>query len=150
MSIQDKISQGWIHAIIVVEVLGKPPEHVSQVLEKAIEKLAQENDLEIVEKKFYEPHPVENIFSTFAEIEILFADIKKLIDIIFDYMPSSIEILEPQELKFKAVDATNFLNDLAARLHQYDALAKQLKVEKYIVEKKLEETNKAEESKSRD
>lgn len=54
---------------------------------------------------------------TFAEIEILAKNTQSLMVFCFDYMPSSVEIIEPEEIVYKSVDFTDFLNDVQARLH---------------------------------
>ena len=53
----------------------------------------------------------------------------------FDFMPSSLEIVKPETLKFDATKMNNLLNDLAARLHYYDMIVKQLRVRNMILEK---------------
>ena len=57
-------------------------------------------------------------------------------------MPSSIEIIEPSSLKIKIEDANALANDLAARLHQYDALLKKFKLEIETLHKKFQELEK--------
>jgi len=66
-------------------------------------------------------------------------DISRLIEIIFDYMPSSVEIIEPPNFSLKLEDANALLNDLAARLHQYDALLKKSRIELSILSQRLKE-----------
>ena len=44
-------------------------------------------------------------------------------------MPSSIEVVEPAELKLDEIELSAFLNDLQIKLHGVDMLAKQLKTE---------------------
>jgi hypothetical protein len=63
----------------------------------------------------------------FVELEALAKDTSELVFFCFDYMPSSIEIIEPEELKYKKGDFSAFLNDLQARLHNIDMALKQYK-----------------------
>lgn len=145
--IRDKISVGWLQVHLVFEVLGKPAKHVEETLKIILEKFEKEKNLELVEKKIYEAKPVgekKNVFTTFAEVEILIEKLPRLMDIVFDYMPSSIEIVKPINFVFKLEDANVLLNDLAARLHQYDALTKTLKIEREILAKRLSEELKKE------
>ena len=48
----------------------------------------------------------------------------ELVYFCFDYMPSSVEIIEPQEHIYKAHDLTSFINDLQAKLHEANIAAK--------------------------
>lgn len=143
--IKDKLAAGWLHSHIIFEILGKPAEHIEKALGILIEKLEKEKNLELLEKKIHKAKKVEktkNIFTTFAEVEILINNLPRLVEIIYDYMPSSIEIIEPTSFVFKIEDANALLNDLAARLHQYDALSKKLKLEREILIKRLKELKK--------
>lgn len=140
--IKEKLNLGWIKAAIVIEVVGRPAEYIEEALGLAIDKLSQEKDFGLVEKKVHKAEKVQEsktLFSTFGEVEFVVNDFSKLIEIIFDYMPSSVEILEPTNLSMKLEDANAILNDLASRLHQYDMLLKKLKIEMDITTKKIEE-----------
>ena len=66
------------------------------------------------------------LFGTFVELEMKFKDMFILGNFCFDYMPSSIEILEPEELKLSNRDVAAVFNDLQGRLHKVDMVAKQL------------------------
>ena len=145
-NIKEKIRQGWIHASLVIEVVGKPAEHIEQALSLAIDKLAKERDFELIEKKLHKAKPYEGaktLFSAFVEIEFLVDKFSRLVEIIFDYMPSSVEIIDPPDINFKLEYANAFLNDLAMRLHQYDAMLKKLKLELTILAKRLDEMEKS-------
>jgi len=140
--IKEKLNQGWIHATLVIEVVGRPAEYIEEALGVAIEKLSQEKDFGLIEKKVHKAEKVQEsktLFSTFGEVEFIIKDFSKLIGMIFDYMPSSVEILEPTNISMKLDDANAILNDLASRLHQYDTLLKKLKIEMEITTKKIEE-----------
>jgi hypothetical protein len=64
------------------------------------------------------------MFTCFAEVEFGVESFVRLTEIIFDFMPSSIEVIEPGELRMGMGDATSFLNTLTGRLHRYDEIAK--------------------------
>ena len=125
-NIKEKIEKGHIHAVIIIEILGRPPEYVEESLNKIIETIGKESGVEIINKKIYPPKAVEKqeLFSSFSEVELLAENFKKLLDIIFTYLPSSIEVIAPEEMRIKLNDVNAFVNDLTARLHRYDALAK--------------------------
>lgn len=144
MELKEKIEHGWIHAVIIIEILGRPADHVEKSLDGIIETLGKEKGVEITNKKAYPAKVVEkekvggqDLFTSFAEIELLTENLKRLIDIIFIYMPSSIEIIEPQEIKLKTNDANVFVNDLTERLHRYDAIAKTMIMQNSILQNQL-------------
>lgn len=130
-----------ITAVIIIEVLGRPAEHIANALEQLIERLAKEKDVQVMNKKIFPPKPTEKMFITFAEAEIKVKDITKLAEICFVFMPSSVEIIEPSDLKLKLSDANALLNFLVARLHNYDAIAKRLSIENMILQNKLKQVS---------
>ena len=124
----------------IIEVAGFPKEHIEETMVKVIEKLKQESKVtkhevfEAVELK----DKLEGFWSTFCDIEINFNNIEELIRFCFEYMPSSIEILSPEDLKFNNIEIANVFNDLLARLHHYDMLVKNLNASNQVMKKKLD------------
>jgi len=130
-----------IKAIIMLEILGRPAEHIKKILSEIIDKLSKEKDTILTSKKIAEPKQVEgqdNLFSSFAEIE-LETVLEKLMIICFNYMPSHVEIIYPEDLRIKNSDLNMFLNELIRRLHQYDELAKGLMIERQMIAKQIKE-----------
>jgi hypothetical protein len=115
----------------VIEVLGKPKEHVENTFREYINKFKADPRYKIVNEEFAEARQQEGteMWSTFAELEFKTEDIRNIITFCFDYMPSQIEILEPEEIKFSDVDMSEFMTDLQGKLHSVDMLAKSLKIE---------------------
>lgn len=140
--VKEKISKGWIRAVLIIQILGKPADHIEKTLNLVIDNFNKDKRVNLIEKKVHPAKLVEGteqVFTTFAEIEILVSDLSKLIEIIFDYMPASIEILEPSNLSLKLEDANSILNDLATRIHQYDALLKKSRLQLNILVNKFKE-----------
>ncbi len=116
----------------VIEVLGKPKEHVEKALGNYIENLNQDEryspkNVDLAEAK---EQKESDYWSTFAEVEIEAKNSEDLISFCFEYMPSMIEIIEPQGFPFDNTKMSVFLNDLQAKLHQVDMVAKQMKMER--------------------
>ncbi len=108
------------------------------------EKLNADKDLKIIDIKTApleeQEHPnVPNIklYATFSEIELEANDLKKIIALAFDYMPSNIEILEPAGMEIDLTEIADLMNDLMARLHQYESLLKNLHAENKLLKQKL-------------
>lgn len=126
-SSSERISKGQIQARIIVEMMGKPADYVQKLLEDYM-KVLKEDDRYIVESMDFEK-PSETdagIFSTFCEIVLWAKQIEHLIELCIDYMPSSVEILSPETMKLPSSRFSAFLNDMQAKLHQLDMVAKTL------------------------
>lgn len=136
----EKMELGYIKFQAILEVVGKPKEHVAETLDAHLKKLEEEKDFEVIEKHIEEPVEQEEekgVYTSFAEIMVWTKKISNAIGFCFDYMPSSIEILEPESLIFNTNDLTDILNDLQAKLHQVEMVAKTLGQENQRFNKSL-------------
>ena len=123
----------------IIEVLGKPQEHVETAIKKYVQNLKEDKRYHVVREEYAEIKKQEqhDLWAGFAELEFQTEKMEDIISFCFDYMPSLIEIIEPEELTFEDVDVSHFLNDLQAKLHAVDMVAKQMKVENGILQKSV-------------
>lgn len=122
-----------IHARSILEMLGGPKEYIEQTLRDYVQKLKK--NLEIINEDYEEAKPQGKMFSTFVELEVKFKDMLQLLDFCFEALPSSVEILSPNELNFKSNDLTDFLNDLQGRLHEADMVVKSVRAQNKILDR---------------
>ena len=113
----------------IIEVLGKPKEHIEYALEDYIKHIKEDSEIVVLNEDYSEIKEQGKLWSKFAELELVIKGTAKLISFCFEYMPSSIEVLKPEHLIFTNPEVSNFLNDLQARLHDVDMVVKQLKAE---------------------
>jgi len=134
-----------VRAILIIEIAGRPAEHVKSSLESHVEKFGLLKDVKLISKNIAEPKRLESeqeMYTDFAEVEIETINLSKLIEVVFDFMPSSVEIIEPENLDFNCQEATMFLNDLSGRLHRYDEIAKVSQFQVQKLAKQLQFMNK--------
>ena len=98
----------------VIEVLGKPQEHVKNSLQSYLEKIKNDETylVKSVETSKVKKQEEAELWANFAEIEFSTAKVENILSFCFDYMPAIIEIVEPSELKFADSEVSHFLNDL--------------------------------------
>jgi hypothetical protein len=131
-----------IQARMILEILGRPPEHIKEAMTVLIQRLKSEPGVKILEENHHEPVPVQDskdIFTTFSEIIFETDSVSMYFGIIFAYMPSNIELLSPQQISFSNADFNEITGLLSQRLHDYDAIAKRMVSERHILEQKLKE-----------
>jgi len=130
-----------IEVQVIFEVLGKPPEHLKDSLNKLLEEIDKEDGIKILGKKIHDPKPIENseLFTTFADVGFEIDNLEWIVVLMFKYMPAHIEIITPENLTLSNNTWNEFLNELARRLHQYDEVARIMTNEKMILENKLKE-----------
>ncbi|MBN2111466.1 hypothetical protein JW707_00025 [Candidatus Woesearchaeota archaeon] len=124
-----------ILARVIIEMLGAPKEHIEKTLKGYVEGLKRDKELEIIKEELAPAKEQNKLFSTFAELDINFKNAQKLIDFCFDSMPSSIEILQPEELVLDSGGLTDTLNDMQAKLHNSDMIIKTLRAKNTILDK---------------
>lgn len=130
VDIKEKIEKGHIHGRVIIQVIGKPKEHVEQTIKGYVQKIKDETNVEVLSEDYDKVNKHdEELFSSHAELEMLVKDIYTFIGFCFDYMPASIEIIEPKEFSFQANQIGSILNALQGRLHQLDMLIKQKNAE---------------------
>jgi hypothetical protein len=126
-----------IVAGVIIDLMGSPKDHVDKLLKDYVDKIEKEEDYITLNEKHLEPAKEKEdqpgLFSAFAEIEIELYGPENLLGFCMDYMPSSIEIFEPDEFRFDSRDFTGFVNDLQAKLHRIEMISKKLMVENKLL-----------------
>ena len=102
-----------------------------------IDRIKNDSDLIILKTEFADAKEKEELWATFAELEMVIKGFPKLIAFCFDYMPSSVEIVKPEEFSMKKATIEDLLNDLQARLHQVDMIVKKQKNENEFLKHNL-------------
>jgi len=118
-----------IKALFIFEIMGRPPEHIKNTLGELVDKLGEQKGIKIIRKEVHEPKPVEkegatNLFTTFAEVELIADNLSLIFDIALNMLPSHVEILEPKELEFKNFDLSSAVSNLCVKIHKYDEISK--------------------------
>ncbi len=124
---------------ITLEILGSPKEHVEKTLHNTIEKVKAEENIKVSKTEIYECKQMDNkLWSTFADIEFETKELKRVPEICLDYMPSTIEILEPAGMELDMNDLSNVLNDMLTKLHKFSMILTKLQTENIYMMKELE------------
>lgn len=132
--VREKLEKGWIHGRVIVEMLGAPKDYIEKTLKLYVDKMRKDPDLYIIDADFKKPKKQKDMFHAFTELDMMFKDAAQIVFFCFDYMPSSIEIIEPQRFIYKAIDFAAFFNDFLARLHRMDMLVKNMKAENKMLQ----------------
>jgi hypothetical protein len=119
-----------VRVVMIVEMAGCPAQHVRENLEKHVGVLKGAKDIEVDSIKVSEPKEMENnkgIFTCFSEVEFETLNFSRLSEVVFDFMPSSVEVIEPSNLNLNISEATSLLNNISGRFHRYDEIARMAK-----------------------
>jgi len=130
-----------IRALVIYEILGRPADHIKISLEQLLDHIGENKGITITNRKVHEPRVIEeekkkkmgitqDVYSTFAEVEFTIDGLELLFTLLVNTLPSTIEIIEPSELRVKNFDLGGMLSQLVIKLHRYDEVAKALQMEK--------------------
>ena len=110
---------------------GSPAEYVKENLSKHIMILDEVKDIKVHHIKISDPAEIKDskgIYTCFAEADFETENFSRLVETMFDFMPSSVEVIEPGRVSLDMSEATALLNNLSGRLHRYDDIAKVAKM----------------------
>jgi hypothetical protein len=139
-----------ISSNVMFEMMGRPPEHLEETMRSLIGAISAEKGISVKNSKVHPAKKIDNkdvegkviaegeLFSTFAEVEVETENLLTLLSLIFRYMPSHIEVIYPEKFSLANVDFNLIINQLIARLHNYDAVAKGALMNNQLLAKKLE------------
>lgn len=130
-----------LYTIMIFEIMGRPSPYIKEALSQLVDKIREEKGCVIIEKRVFEPKLVEgqqDLFTTFAEVELSFEKLEYLLHVVFTYMPSHIDIVRPQDATMSNAEMNFLVNQLAGKLHQYDEVAKRMMIENDQIKRYLE------------
>ena len=61
----------------IIEIVGKPEKHITQTMNKVVELIASNKNMDLIDKTIAETKKIKGLWSTFGEFEI---DFKKVVD----------------------------------------------------------------------
>ena len=138
--IQEKIKERYLRTKIIVEIAGFPKEHVEKTMNLLLEKISGDKALEVINHTIHPCKIVDEenkVWSTFLELEFLIDKFTNLLGVIFDYLPSSVEIIEPNKIAEDTGNINDLLNDLTAKLHEYNHAIKTYHAQNQILGREL-------------
>jgi len=126
--IRNRIAKGWIHARFTIEVMANTAENAEKSLKNHMEKIRKQKNIILIDEKIDKPEKVENpprplteAYSQVIESEMLISKYEYLVNFVFVFGPSSLEILAPEKIELSQEEMQNILNNLATIIHQFAA-----------------------------
>ncbi len=120
---------------VIIEIMGSPKDHVEKTMGMVLEKFKKE--YKVVKEDLNEATQIKQFWSTFVELEVEIEKIDQMVSICFDYLPSSIEVIDPTNFNIKNQDLSDLMNDLLAKLHRYDMALKNVHAENLLLKKQM-------------
>ena len=131
-----------VTAIMIIEMMGKPAGHLEEALKNHVKKMGEIKGIELIRSDINEPTEIKDekqpgFFSCFAEVEVKCKSFSQLSELVINFMPSSVEVVDPSKITLDCNDSTEVLSHFIRRLHEYDNVAKQAQLRLTILNHKL-------------
>ena len=124
----EKVREGWLRVSMLFEVLAINEKASKESLEVLINKLEKDKRAKVYKREFGEIRKVEKPlpsvdfgYSLTCEVESISKKFDDLAQIVSEYGPSSIELLEPLKLSINAGEAQKILNLISSIMHEFAA-----------------------------
>lgn len=138
-----------IRAVLILDMIGKPAEHLLETLEKLIGEMKIENGVKVISTEIKEPtllKDTKDFYTTFAEIEVEVEELAYIAMLMFKYMPAHIEVISPEEITASNNVWGEVLSEIIRRLHSYDEVARVMQLKYHKLLKKVKELEGEDES----
>lgn len=124
----------------IIEIIGSPEDYVNQILDRVVVKLEERKEIKLINKSLFKAEKMKDkpLWSSFVDAEMDVEGIDSLLSFCIDFMPSSIEILEPNNFNLNSNKITNMFNDLLAKLHENNIILRNAQAENIILKRELE------------
>ncbi|MBI4021565.1 MAG: hypothetical protein HY369_04945 [Candidatus Aenigmarchaeota archaeon] len=123
---EKRVKEGWIHSVMLIEVLAVTEEAARSALEKHVEKMAKEKKSLVFRQDFKPSRRMENPlptvpvgYSIIVEVELVAESLESLVYLVMNYAPTSVEILHPPKLTIKMNEAQGLLVSVADLVHKF-------------------------------
>ena len=137
MNIKEELVKGRIYARLIFEIMGTPRENVEKAIRLLVEKLKTLDGVRVVVEKYFDPKKIEEMWSNFVEVELFLDNITTLVNMSVDFLPTSIEIIEPEHMSMPSREFGGVLNDLTVKLLKISNEYQTASVENHLIKKKM-------------
>ena len=107
----------------IIEVIGHPEPHVNEVASKVLENLKKEPGITVLKEGLSKAELVKSdIFASHLEIELKLVDMNRLLSFCYEYLPSSVEIIDAKKIVIPTREVTIALGEMLRKLHGYNLM----------------------------
>lgn len=121
---------------VIIEIAGYPENFVKETMDGVVNNIKSSKDLKFLSHKDFPVKKIDKMFSTFTEFDLEFNSFNDLVEFCFTFMPSSVDILNSKP-SFEQSEVAGLLNDLMARLHNYDMVVKSLRAKNVLLQREI-------------
>jgi len=124
----ERVRGGWLRSWMMFEVLAVNEKTTRESLESLMKRLEDDSRVSMYKKEFGDirkvEKPMKNVdvgYSLTCEVELISSKLDNLVQIVTQYGPAAIEVLDPKKISLDAGEAQGILNSISQVMHQFAA-----------------------------
>jgi hypothetical protein len=114
---KERVEKGQVLVRVIIEVLGAPKGYVEEAVQLVVDRVHATKEIDVVSESTYEAEEKGKLFSTFSELEIWFGNMDTFSNFLFEFTPSSVEVIQPAKVELDARFVSGFFNDFLLKMH---------------------------------
>ncbi|MEM4500431.1 MAG: hypothetical protein QXD62_03750 [Candidatus Woesearchaeota archaeon] len=123
----------------IIEIIGKPLEHVENMLQEIRTKIKK--GFKTKSTRIFKPKEVEKgIFQGFLEIDIGFKNLEECVQFLHNFYPSSFEIYE-SEVVFSLSEINSLINETLTKMHEIGLALREISAQNSLLKEELSNQN---------
>ncbi len=124
--VEKRLKEGWIRTVMAIEVLAVSKDAAKDALEKHVKRMEAEDGALVSFKDFKKveemmnPFPnVPKAYSYVVEMEVLAINFDRLVSLVINYAPSSVEIISPEKISIDMGEGQGIVNTVSEMIHKF-------------------------------
>lgn len=126
--VEKRIKEGWIRSVMMIEVMAISKDSAKKSLESHVKKMEMEEGALVSFKEFKKidellnPFPnVKKAYSYVVELEVFAINFDRLVSLVINYGPSSVEIISPDKISIDMGEGQGIVNTISEMIHRFAA-----------------------------
>ena len=129
----------------IIEVMGHPEAHVNDISKKVLENLKKEAGITVLKEDMNQAELIKaDIFGSHLEVELKIINLERLLSFCYEYLPSSIEVLDEEKIVMPAREVSSALSEMLRKLHGYNLMLHNLSEANRELKENIEDSKKEE------
>lgn len=122
----EKVSDGWLRIGLIFEVIAVTEDVTKKSMVELANRLMRDKRIEVYGSEMSNTMKIDNPtkdvkvgYTANCEINAIIKNFENLVEIVMEYGPSSIEIIEPKRMTVQMNEAQAVINKIASMMHGF-------------------------------
>lgn len=128
MNEEELLSEGYLKVYVLLEIVGKPAEHVEKAIRAVMGQIKDTEGIEVLDEDIGKPEKTDDgFYGVFAEFDAYVQSLQRVGYLATNYTPATIELVEPEEMQVGFDEFNEVFGDTLSKLHMNNMQINELK-----------------------